>query len=128
MELLLLPIYLFPASRNQLRINVTRITNCDSASAARRHAPAHNLAVSPAAQDVWLMKWSDDDPELFAAMEKAKLVVLRGLDAEEPVVSASHIVAFHDLEIRSVDLDSTVQHMEQPELKAVAVMETRSLR
>ena len=36
-------------------------------------------------KDVWDMRWADDDPELFALMEKTRMYIFRGLVAEEPV-------------------------------------------
>ena len=82
----------------------------------------------PFLQDVWNMKWSDDDPDLFAAMEKNKMVVLRGLDAEEPVTTSAFLCSFHDLEIRGVHLDDIMQLPEEPEPRVLATFETRSLR
>ena len=40
-------------------------------------------------KDVWDMCWSEDDPELFALMEKTRMYIFRGLVPEEPV-SLSH--------------------------------------
>ena len=36
-------------------------------------------------KDVWDMRWADDDPALFAVMEKTRMHIFRGLVAEEPV-------------------------------------------
>jgi hypothetical protein len=40
------------------------------------------------------MKWSDDNPELFACMEKTRMYVFRGLNAEEPVLSNGYLCSF----------------------------------
>jgi hypothetical protein len=40
-------------------------------------------------KDVWDMRWADDDPELFALMEKTRMYIFRGLVAEEPVSQLS---------------------------------------
>ena len=37
------------------------------------------------------MLWSEDNPKLFACMEKAKMYVFRDLDPEEPVMSNGSI-------------------------------------
>lgn len=74
------------------------------------------------------MQWSDDDPELFACMEKARMVAIRGQEAEEPVPSTSFLCRFHDLEILAVDLDTVVAAGEAPPTAAVATLQTRSLR
>ena len=74
------------------------------------------------------MMWSDDNPELFAMMEKTRMYVFRGLDPEEPVTCSGHICGFHDLEIRSVQLDDIMQQPDQPESESITLYETRSLR
>lgn len=33
-------------------------------------------------KDVWNMKWADDNPELFAMMEKTRMYVFKGLEPE----------------------------------------------
>jgi WD repeat-containing protein 35 len=43
-------------------------------------------------KDVWDVKWSDDDPEMFATMEKQKKFVFRGTLPEEPVASNGYLV------------------------------------
>ncbi len=48
---------------------------------------------------------SDDNPELFACMEKTRMYVFRGLHPEEPVQSSGYLCAFSDLCIKAVLLD-----------------------
>ncbi|KAI8852268.1 hypothetical protein BC829DRAFT_440972 [Chytridium lagenaria] len=36
-------------------------------------------------KDVWDVKWSNDNPELFAIMEKTRMYVFRNVDPEEPL-------------------------------------------
>ncbi len=59
-------------------------------------------------KDVWDMKWfvilmliivlnislnrADDNPELFAMMEKTRMYIFRGLNPEEPVSSSGYIL------------------------------------
>ena len=38
-------------------------------------------------KDVWDMRWSDDDPDLFVLMEKTRMHIFRGLVSEAPVRS-----------------------------------------
>ena len=33
-------------------------------------------------KEVWDMKWSDDNPDLFAIMEKTRMYIFRGIDPE----------------------------------------------
>ena len=60
-------------------------------------------------KDAWDVRWSDDDENAFAAMEKTKMVVYRGAEPEEPVVSSAHICAFRDLTVRAVALDEIMR-------------------
>lgn len=50
-------------------------------------------------QDVWDLCWATDNPELLAIMEKGRLIVLRGTDAEEPVNSSAWLAGFSDLQV-----------------------------
>jgi len=38
-------------------------------------------------KDVWNVKWAEDNPNLVAIMEKAKLIVLKNFQPEEPIIS-----------------------------------------
>jgi WD repeat-containing protein 35 len=40
-------------------------------------------------KEVWDMRWSDDNPELFAVMEKTKMYTFRGTTPEEPKLSSA---------------------------------------
>jgi hypothetical protein len=81
-----------------------------------------------AAQDAWDMRWADDNPELFAMMEKTRMYIFRGLDPEEPVTSSAYLCSFHDLEISAAFLDDVMQQPDQPDLEFMVMYETRSLR
>ncbi len=74
------------------------------------------------------MKWADDNPELFAMMEKTRMYIFRGLDPEEPVTSSANLCSFHDLEIKAVFLDDIMQQPDQPDMELMIMYETRSLR
>ena len=39
-------------------------------------------------KDVWDMKWANDNPDLFAMMEKTRMYVFRNLDPEVSGVSS----------------------------------------
>ena len=40
-------------------------------------------------KDVWDMRWSSDNPDPFAILEKQRMYVFRDLDPEEPVLSSA---------------------------------------
>ena len=79
-------------------------------------------------KDSWDMMWSDDNPELFACMEKTRMYVFRGLFAEEPVQSSGYLCSFSDLCIKAVLLDEIVQDPEHPDKECIVNFETKSLR
>ena len=45
-------------------------------------------------KDVWDMKWAEDNPELFAMMEKTRMYIFRNMEPEEPILSAGYICSF----------------------------------
>ena len=51
-------------------------------------------------KDVWDMKWAEDNPELFAMMEKTRMYIFRNLDPEEPILSSGWICEFSDLQVK----------------------------
>lgn len=50
-------------------------------------------------QDVWDVCWASDNSDLLAVMEKGRMVVLRGTEAEEPVNSSAWLAGFCDLKV-----------------------------
>eukprot|EP00727_Mastigamoeba_balamuthi_P004271 m51a1_g13841 hypothetical protein (1211) ;mRNA; r:520608-525261 len=79
-------------------------------------------------KDVWDLRWSDDNPELFAVMEKTRMYVFRGLEPEENVVSTGYLCQFKNLKIKAVMLDEALRAPEKPEKDCIFVFETMSLR
>lgn len=80
-------------------------------------------------KDVWAMVWASDNPQLLAIMEKTRMYVLRGIDPEEPILSAGYICSFQDLEIRAVLLDEIIQTNDKPSKEQhILDMEVKSLR
>jgi WD repeat-containing protein 35 len=43
-------------------------------------------------KDVWDVKWANDDPKSFAIMEKTRLFVINGIEAEDPLTWAGCIL------------------------------------
>ena len=79
-------------------------------------------------KDVWDMRWSEDDPELFALMEKTKMYIFRGTEPEEPVFSSAYICEFRNLQIKAVLMDDIMQYPEKQSKENVINFETKSLR
>ncbi|XP_066559744.1 WD repeat-containing protein 35 isoform X2 [Amia ocellicauda] len=79
-------------------------------------------------KDVWDMKWANDNPHLFAMMEKTRMYVFRNLDPEEPIQTSGYICNFEDLEIKSVLLDEILKDPEHPNKDYLINFEIRSLR
>ncbi|XP_058241994.1 WD repeat-containing protein 35 isoform X1 [Hemibagrus wyckioides] len=79
-------------------------------------------------KDVWDMKWANDNPDLFAMMEKTRMYVFRNLDPEEPIQTSGFICNFEDLEIKSVLLDEIMKNPERPNKDYLINFEIRSLR
>uniref|UniRef100_A0A8C5DJY1 WD repeat-containing protein 35 n=1 Tax=Gouania willdenowi TaxID=441366 RepID=A0A8C5DJY1_GOUWI len=79
-------------------------------------------------KDVWDMKWANDNPDLFAMMEKTRMYVFRNLDPEEPIQTSGYICHFEELEIKSVLLDEIMKDPERPNKDNLINFEIRSLR
>jgi WD repeat-containing protein 35 len=79
-------------------------------------------------RDAWDMIWSEDNPELFACMEKTRMYVFRGLLPEEPVMSSGYLCHFNDLCIKAVLMDDIIMDPEHPDKDHLVNFETKSLR
>ncbi|CAJ0945040.1 unnamed protein product, partial [Mesorhabditis belari] len=79
-------------------------------------------------RDVWNLKWDHEKDDTMAVMEKTRLIVIRGKDTEEPVVSSGYIASFKGLTVRTVLVDQFLQHPDNPEKKFVIDIEVKALR
>jgi len=79
-------------------------------------------------KDVWDVRWADDNPELFAMMEKTRMYVFNGLTAEEPILSSAYLCSFSDLEIRAVMLDQLLREPEAPSPDYAVTFQVQALR
>lgn len=79
-------------------------------------------------KDAWDMCWSEDNPELFAMMEKTRMYVFRGMHPEEPVTTNGYICGFNDLKITVAQLDDIFQKPDEPSKQLISEFETKSLR
>mmetsp|Transcript_13742 Transcript_13742/g.54379 ORF Transcript_13742/g.54379 Transcript_13742/m.54379 type:complete len:234 (-) Transcript_13742:3546-4247(-) len=79
--------------------------------------------------DSWDLQWSDDDPDLYAVMEKSRLYIFRGSSPEEPIISQGNICSFCDLRVTAVLLDEVMKDPERPKKEHLILnFETKSLR
>jgi WD repeat-containing protein 35 len=79
-------------------------------------------------KDVWDMMWAEDNPELFAIMERTYMYIFRGVDPEEPSKGCGWLCEFNDLEVKSVLLDDVLQDAEHPTKELFTTWEIKSLR
>jgi len=79
-------------------------------------------------KDTWDFKWSSDNPELFALMEKTRMYIFSGLEAEEPVLSSAYLCDFSDLEVTAVLLDELVADPEGATSDLVVRFDTKAMR
>lgn len=63
-------------------------------------------------RDIWDLKWSADNNDLLAVVEKSKLIIYnidhKGMEKEEPIALNGNICLFQDLAVKSVALDNLV--------------------
>jgi len=79
-------------------------------------------------KDVWAFCWSDDDPDLFALMEKTRMYVFRGAKPQEPVICSAHLCHFNDLEVKTLYMDELMKDPENPDKDHFSIFHTKSLR
>uniref|UniRef100_A0A1I8HZR4 WD_REPEATS_REGION domain-containing protein n=1 Tax=Macrostomum lignano TaxID=282301 RepID=A0A1I8HZR4_9PLAT len=80
-------------------------------------------------KDVWHMRFAEDNPDLFAFMEKTRMYVMKGLEVEEPVSSSAYLCQFKDLEIKGVLLDEILKDCpSSPSQDYLLDMEVKALR
>lgn len=79
-------------------------------------------------RDVWAMCWANDNPQLFAIMEKTRMYVFKGNNPEEPISCSGYICNFQDLEIQVALLDEVVESPEKPSKDYLIKLEVKSLR
>ncbi|RNF26815.1 WD repeat domain 35 [Trypanosoma conorhini] len=118
--------------------NSTRLSVCDvSGTMTLLHIDPAKLSLVPKKispqpnferKDVWNMRWSKDDPELLVVMEKSRMYIFRGTEAEEPVQSCAYVCKFKSFKVRVLQLDEIMQDPERPRKEHVVDFETRELR
>jgi len=79
-------------------------------------------------KDAWDLQWADDNPDLFAVMEKTRMYVFRNFQPEEPCQSSGYLSNFSDLQIQAIMLDDVMASPENPDRDMVLDFETKSLK
>ena len=79
-------------------------------------------------KDVWAVMWAEDNPLLFAIMEKTKLYIFRDTKPENAVVSAGYLCEFKDLKVKMVLLDEVMGTPQHPSKSVIIEHETHTLR
>ncbi|GAA50751.1 WD repeat-containing protein 35 [Clonorchis sinensis] len=65
-------------------------------------------------KDVWDIRFSEDNPDMFAIMEKTRMFIFDRLQAEPAIQTSTFICSFNDLEVLGVLLDELVALEDQP--------------
>ncbi|KAF8572309.1 WD repeat-containing protein [Paragonimus westermani] len=65
-------------------------------------------------KDVWNVKFADDHPDMFAIMEKTRMFIFDGFQAEPAVQTSCYICSFNELEVLGVLLDELIALADQP--------------
>ncbi|KAJ3096803.1 WD repeat-containing protein 35 [Phlyctochytrium planicorne] len=79
-------------------------------------------------KDVWDIKWSNDNPELFAIMEKTRMYVFRNVDPEEPLTCSGYLCSFDNLQIKAALLDEIFKEPESPSKEHILQIDSKTLR
>ncbi|CAH8432453.1 unnamed protein product [Schistosoma rodhaini] len=60
-------------------------------------------------KDVWDVKFEEDNPNIFAIMEKTRMYIFDGLQAEPAIHTSTYLYEFKNLEVQGVLLDELVK-------------------
>lgn len=71
------------------------------------------------------MIWDKDREDTLVCMEKQKVVVINGIEAEEPVVNSGYLCAFSGLTVRCAQLDEVLRDAERPMKASLVDIETK---
>ncbi|KNE64632.1 hypothetical protein AMAG_09988 [Allomyces macrogynus ATCC 38327] len=124
--------FAFPLRPHRIHVNMdaTKVSVMDLAGVLRmvEMTSDKQALLEIERKDVWDLRWSDDDKDLFAIMEKSRMYVMRGTSPEEPVPQAGYLAAFRDLEITVVQMDTVLAHPRRPAVADIVRLQTKSLR
>lgn len=88
----------FQLAKVDLNVNSTRCSLLDR-NGILRLMDIKNINADPCQfvegferKDVWEVKWANDDPKSFAIMEKTRLLIINGIEPEDPLNCAGCIL------------------------------------
>ncbi|CAL8099606.1 unnamed protein product [Calicophoron daubneyi] len=126
--------------RIQVNCNATRIAIVDESGILTMHPTTNTTNESPtspdelkqladfARKDVWDIKFAEDNPHMFAIMEKTRMFIFDGFKPEPAVQTSTYICEFNDLEVLGVLLDELVASAEQPTKDCLLRLSVKTLR
>lgn len=79
-------------------------------------------------KDTWDVCWAEDNPHLFAVMEKTRMFVFENLEQQEPTLSSGYLASFSNLEIKAIMLDDIMTKPDKPDKDFVVDFETKTLK
>ncbi|CAH8433388.1 unnamed protein product [Schistosoma curassoni] len=60
-------------------------------------------------KDVWDVKFEEDNPDIFAIMEKTRMYIFDGLQSEPAIHTSTYLYEFKNLEVQGILLDELVK-------------------
>lgn len=79
-------------------------------------------------KDVWCMRWAEDEPRMFALVEKTRLYIFNDLVPEDPVHSTSNLCQFNALKLKGIQFDELLFEPEKPRKECITNYEALRLR
>ncbi|KAA0185920.1 WD repeat-containing protein 35 [Fasciolopsis buskii] len=79
-------------------------------------------------KDVWDIIFAEDNPQMFAIMEKTRMSIFDGLQPEPPIHTSAFLCRFNELEVFGVLLDELVALADQPSSDCLLRLPVKVLR
>jgi hypothetical protein len=76
-------------------------------------------------RDVWCLIWDKDREDTLVCMEKQKVVVINGLEVEDPVINSGYLCSFSALTVKCAQLDEILRDPERPMKTSLIDIETK---
>ncbi|XP_028969091.1 WD repeat-containing protein 35 [Galendromus occidentalis] len=78
-------------------------------------------------RDVWDIRWARDDPDLFAYMEKTRLVVVHKMETEDAMTCSGYICVLENMRVKCVLLDEIMTNPSSLALRTHVIVEDTCL-
>lgn len=112
--------------------NVLRIVELEPPKGADRDADGAEQPFGKVQEqkrnDVWAIKWAEDNPQLYVAMEKTRMIIVEDGQPQDPVQSSGYVCDFKELQVRAVLLDEIMAKPLHTSKKQVLAVQTKRLR